>query len=131
VKCSCFFCEIFFSNLLNFNQVLPLFQNIRQTRKETNDHTTPNEDNILFPFQPTSSLVAAVHDLQLFKGLSGAGAPVLGYFKVSPMDSKLSKTKKIVAWAGSRVVGRHVTRAVAWAGLRPSTVCGLKMCFPN
>jgi hypothetical protein len=83
-----FFCEIFFSNLLNFNQVLPLFQNIRQTRKETNDHTTPNEDNILFPFQPTSSLVAAVHDLQLFKGLSGAGAPVLGYFKVSPMDSK-------------------------------------------
>jgi hypothetical protein len=91
-----FFCEMFFSNLLSFNQVFPLFHNIRQTRKETNDHTTPNEDNIMFPFQPTSSLVAAIHNLELFEGLTGAGAsaPVLGYFRVTPMDLESSKTKK-------------------------------------
>jgi hypothetical protein len=89
-----FFCEMFFSNMLGFNQVLLLFHNIRQTRKEINDHTSPNEDNIVFPFQPTSSLVAAIHDLQLFEGLTSASAPVLGYSRVSPMDLEPSKTRK-------------------------------------
>jgi hypothetical protein len=62
-------------------QSIGCYHNITQTRKESNDHSTPNKGSLPFPFQPTYYPITAVYDLQLYGGLTGAGVLVLGYLR--------------------------------------------------